>query len=319
MKAIAFRNRRAAFVSAIMLSGCAMPAFAQDTPAPSASGADDDAEILVTGYRASLESSANAKRDSVGFVDTIFAEDIGKFPDTNIAESLNRVPGVTIVREISGDGLNVAIRGLGTNFTRVLLNNAPIAIASTGRTDSQNTNREVDLDLFPTQLFTQLSVVKSPTASLIEGGAAGVEGEEVERIDVQIDLTQEVVEIVAGNALRKAADVELRVDLARHLGEDLHLRAADAHGARAGLTVEVGDVEGVEVRDVERADAEAGKGEQMAAAHPAHAGDGDALATQGRLLGHGHPADVAGKRFVIIECCTHAFCLCGSIQAIGYH
>jgi hypothetical protein len=54
-----------------------MPAFAQDTPADDV---DEDSEILVTGYRASLESSANAKRDSVGFVDTIFAEDIGKFP-----------------------------------------------------------------------------------------------------------------------------------------------------------------------------------------------------------------------------------------------
>jgi len=152
-----------------MLSACAFPAYAQDT-----NDADDDEDVIVvTGYRASLESSANAKRDSVGFVDTIFAEDIGKFPDTNIAESLNRIPGVTITREISGDGLNVAIRGLGTNFTRVLLNNAPIAIASTGRTDSQNTNREVDLDLFPSELFTQLTVNKSPLASMIEGGAAG--------------------------------------------------------------------------------------------------------------------------------------------------
>ncbi|HEY6816826.1 MAG TPA: TonB-dependent receptor [Croceibacterium sp.] len=148
-----------------------MPALAQNTPDREG---DDEEAIIVTGYRASLESSANAKRDSVGFTDTIFAEDIGKFPDTNIAESLNRIPGVTITREISGDGLNVAIRGLGTNFTRVLLNNAPIAIASTGRTDSQNTNREVDLDLFPTELFTQLTVHKSPTADLIEGGAAGV-------------------------------------------------------------------------------------------------------------------------------------------------
>src|SRR5687768_2264252 len=172
MKAEAFRSRRAAIVSAILLSTCAVPAYAQDTPAEDEEGEDE--VIVVTGYRASLESSANAKRDSVGFTDTIFAEDIGKFPDTNIAESLNRIPGVTITREISGDGLNVAIRGLGTNFTRVTLNGAPIAIASTGRTDSQNTNREVDLDLFPTELFSQLTVIKSPTASLLEGGAAGV-------------------------------------------------------------------------------------------------------------------------------------------------
>ncbi len=47
---------------------------------------------MVTGFRESLLSSTNAKRNSVGFIDTVFAEDIGKFPDTNIAESFNRIP-----------------------------------------------------------------------------------------------------------------------------------------------------------------------------------------------------------------------------------
>jgi TonB-dependent receptor len=143
---------------------------ADQAPAdPSATGNED---IVVTGYRASLQSQTNAKRNSIGFTDTIFAEDIGKFPDTNIAESVNRIPGVTISREVTGEGSNVAIRGLGTNFTRVLLNGAPVAIASV-RFDAQSTNREVDLDLIPTELFTQLTVSKSPTASQIEGGAAG--------------------------------------------------------------------------------------------------------------------------------------------------
>jgi TonB-dependent receptor len=129
--------------------------------------------IVVTGYRASLRSSTNAKKRSVGFVDTIFAEDIGKFPDTNIAESFNRIPGITITRDITGEGLQVSIRGLGTNFTRVTLNNAPILVASTGRDGAQSTNREVDLDLFPTELFTKLTVNKTPTPGMLEGGAAG--------------------------------------------------------------------------------------------------------------------------------------------------
>jgi outer membrane receptor for ferrienterochelin and colicin len=94
----------------------------------------------------------------------VFAEDIGKFPDLNIAESLNRIPGVQLTREINGDGLNVAIRGLGTNFTKILLNGAQIAVASSGRTDSQNQNREIDLDLYPTELFTRLDVSKTPMA-----------------------------------------------------------------------------------------------------------------------------------------------------------
>ncbi|MCW3846072.1 TonB-dependent receptor [Sphingomonas sp. LB-2] len=181
-----FSARRAAMLGAVLLAGTAWPALAAASDptgadptaeataaAPQDGDSQDGQEIIVTGYRGSLQSSTNAKRNATGFTDTIFAEDIGKFPDTNIAESFNRVPGITISREITGEGLQVTIRGLGTNFTRVLLNNAPVTISSTGRTDQQSTNREVDLDLFPTELFTQLTVNKSPTAEMIEGGAAG--------------------------------------------------------------------------------------------------------------------------------------------------
>ena len=185
------RNSRSAgrrrLLAATFLATIAVPAFAQDqqptTPPPAPQGdattnvsnaaPPSDNAIVITGFRRSLQSSTNAKRESVGFTDSIFAEDIGKFPDTNIAESINRIPGITITREITGEGLQVSIRGLGPNFTRVLLNNAPVEVASTGRTDAQGANREVDLDLFPTELFTQLTVSKSPTAAMLEGGAAG--------------------------------------------------------------------------------------------------------------------------------------------------
>ena len=103
----------------------------------SSSAGEEIEEVVVTGFRRSLSDSTDAKRESVGFADSMFAEDIGKFPDTNLAESFNRIPGITITREITGEGLNVAIRGLNTNFTRVLLNNAPVAIASTGQDDAR--------------------------------------------------------------------------------------------------------------------------------------------------------------------------------------
>jgi TonB-dependent receptor len=150
----------------------AQGANAQDGQAAADQNSQELDEVVVTGFRRSLADATQAKKESVGFVDSVFAEDIGKFPDTNIAESFNRIPGVTISREITGEGLNVAIRGLNTNFTRVLLNNAPVAIASTGQ-DNASQNREVDLDMFPSELFSQLTVAKSPTADLIEGGAAG--------------------------------------------------------------------------------------------------------------------------------------------------
>ena len=172
------RAHRVALLGATVLAGLATPAFAQSAPAPAAPAATaapdaDAADIVVTGYRRSLAESTTAKRNATGFSDSIFAEDIGKFPDTNIAESFNRIPGVTISRDITGEGTNVAIRGLGSNFTQVTLNGAPIAVASSGTTDAQGTDRSVDLSFFPTDLFTKLTVNKSYTPDLEEGGASG--------------------------------------------------------------------------------------------------------------------------------------------------
>lgn len=167
----AARLTRGALLGATILSGFyAQAAFAQFAPTTSAASdpaapqqttlgtAQPDAaatdDIVVTGYRNSLAQSTNAKRASTGFTDAIFAEDIGKFPDTNIAESFNRISGVTITRDITGEGVNVAIRGLGSNFTNVTLNGSPIAVASSGATDAQGTDRSVDLSFFPTDLFT---------------------------------------------------------------------------------------------------------------------------------------------------------------------
>lgn len=141
----------------------AAPAFAQDALET----------VTVTGYRASLQDSTNAKRASVSFSDSVFAEDIGKFPDTNIAEAFNRIPGITITRENDGSGVRVAIRGLDTNHAKVTLNGAVVSTASTGNTDAGGANREVDLNIFPIELFSKLTVDKTSRADLLEGGAAG--------------------------------------------------------------------------------------------------------------------------------------------------
>ncbi|ARU17811.1 TonB-dependent receptor plug domain-containing protein [Croceicoccus marinus] len=69
-----------------------------------------DNAIVVTGFRASLNAAISAKRESVGQVDVIVAEDIAKFPDTNLAESLQRIPGVAIERD-AGEGRSITVLG----------------------------------------------------------------------------------------------------------------------------------------------------------------------------------------------------------------
>ncbi len=167
------KTLKAALLGATMLGGAAATgAYAQTTPPAPAT--DDATVVVVTGYRGSLQNSTTAKKRAVGFEDSIFSEDMGKFPDNNLAESFNRIPGITIAREIDGEGTTIAIRGLGSSFTRVLLNGAAVAVASTGDVNTSDTNREVDLDIFPPSLFTQLTVSKTASASQVEGGAAGV-------------------------------------------------------------------------------------------------------------------------------------------------
>ncbi|MFZ6765550.1 TonB-dependent receptor [Undibacterium sp. Di26W] len=180
------------FVTTV-LAGLISSAYAQSVPAPtpaptpapaSATAAEKDKEkekdkvtptVTVSGYRSSLALSANEKYENVGLSDTVFSEDMGKFPDPNIADALGRIPGVKVTRaEIDGEGLNVSIRGMGPAFTRVLLNGAPMASASAGSWGgSISANREVDMDFLPSELFRSASVYKSQQASLIEGGIAG--------------------------------------------------------------------------------------------------------------------------------------------------
>lgn len=144
-------------------------ATAQDAPEQPIAE-DEGNEIVVTGFRASLDAALNAKRLDGGIVDVIKAEDIGKFPDTNLAESLQRVPGVVIDRD-AGEGRSITVRGLGSDFTRVRINGIE-ALATTGGTDSSggaNRSRGFDFNVFASELFNSITVRKSASANVEEG------------------------------------------------------------------------------------------------------------------------------------------------------
>lgn len=133
---------------------------------------DSEVEVIqVTGIRGSLKEALNQKRFADAVVDSISAEDIGKFPDRNIAESLQRIPGVSIVRSFAGEGGDVSIRGTNSELTQVSMNGN--YVASTGWFSQQAAKRSFDMDLLPPELVAGVDVYKSPTASLDEGGVGG--------------------------------------------------------------------------------------------------------------------------------------------------
>lgn len=162
-----------ASVAAIML---AMPVavLAQDAPQAPVQSAEEGeaADIVVTGFRQSLGAAINLKRQSVGSVDAIVAEDIAKFPDQNLAESLQRIPGISIQRD-GGEGRAITVRGLGAQFTRVRVNGMETVATSTDGA-SANRDRAFDFNVFASELFSSLVVHKTAEASLDEGSLGAV-------------------------------------------------------------------------------------------------------------------------------------------------
>lgn len=145
---------------------------------PSAPAHADDAaaeqldEVVVTGIRGSIRQSLQTKRDAVGIVDAITAEDVGKFPDKNLAEALQRVPGIVISRDF-GEGERVNLRGLSSTLTRTLLNGHGLATADWFILDQLNTTRSFNYLMLPSDVIGQVEVFKSPQADFEEGGIGG--------------------------------------------------------------------------------------------------------------------------------------------------
>ncbi|HSC06043.1 MAG TPA: TonB-dependent receptor plug domain-containing protein, partial [Steroidobacteraceae bacterium] len=157
-----------AILSASALAGLGVmaPAQAQD--------ASDQVigEVLVKGIRYSHEQAIQVKRNAIGVVDAISAEDVGKFPDKNLAEALQRVPGVVINREF-GEGERVNIRGTADELTKTLLNGHSLSTADWFVLDQLDTTRSFNYLMLPADLISQTVVYKTSQADLEEGGIGG--------------------------------------------------------------------------------------------------------------------------------------------------
>ena len=130
---------------------------------PSSGDAPDGQDIVVRGIRASLEKAAQIKRDNLNVVDSIVADDIGKFPDRTVAAALQRVPGVQVTVGDNNEIVNPIIRGLPDVLT--LLD---------GREIFTGTGRGFSYQDLPAEALAGADVYKSGSAELIEGGVAGI-------------------------------------------------------------------------------------------------------------------------------------------------
>ncbi len=119
-------------------------------------------QFTVTALRSSLSSAQEIKQNAPNLVDSIVAEDIGKFPDNTVADALQRVPGVQVTHT-SGEAQNVVIRGLPNIETTI-----------NGYEVFTGVARGVALQDIPAEMLAGVDVYKSTGADKIEGGVAGL-------------------------------------------------------------------------------------------------------------------------------------------------
>jgi len=175
-----------AIATCLVVPGAAFAQTASPNPNTAAPGAQPSAvaqadaqagdEVVVTGIRASLERSIAIKRDSLGVVDAISSEDIGKFPDTNLAESLQRITGVSIDRR-NGEGSTVTVRGFGAQYNLVTLNGRQLPASNIvavggdqGGDGAGGFDRSFDFSNLASEGVKTLEVYKTGRASVPTGG-----------------------------------------------------------------------------------------------------------------------------------------------------
>jgi len=121
--------------------------------------------VAVTGQLAALQRAQAIKQDAVNVVDSISAEEAGKFPDPNVADALQRVPGVSVNRS-GGESSQIAIRGFGPDFVAVTINGRPMATASG--------SRAFNFDVLPSEIISVAQVNKTSSADISEVDIGGV-------------------------------------------------------------------------------------------------------------------------------------------------
>ena len=179
------RSRMVIWIAAMSLL-CA-PASSAQTDAQNTTGSADtqaqqtstqqgqpvaEEEITVVGLADSLREAVIVKRESVGVVDAVAATDVNKLPDKNLAEALQRVPGVVINREF-GEGERVSLRGVSPNLVHTTVNGHNVAVADWFVLEQLAATRSFNYLLLPSELIGLMTVYKTPTADLDEGGIGG--------------------------------------------------------------------------------------------------------------------------------------------------
>ncbi len=121
-------------------------------------------EVVVDGYFGSLSKALKQQKKNLNITNVVTADQAGKYPDDNVGEALRRISGISVQND-QGEARNIVMRGFGTQLNAVTLNGDRLPSA-------EGDNRNVQLDLIPTNMIEAIVVKKSLTPDM-EGDAIG--------------------------------------------------------------------------------------------------------------------------------------------------
>ena len=141
------------------LALAAFPARAQDAGIET---------VVVTGEQYALEKSIDDKHNANVVSDGIAADDIGAIPEFGLGDALRKVPGLVLqINNGRGEDEFLTVRGLNPDYNSIEIDG--LALPST-----EETRRQVSLDVLPSVLVSQVNVEKSWTVDQVSDAAGGV-------------------------------------------------------------------------------------------------------------------------------------------------
>src|SRR5580692_5056911 len=150
----------ACFIAFSVLAGTAQ---ADDAPAPT--GLET---VTVTGEAYALEKSLENKQNSSVVSDGISADDIGTIPEFGLGDALRKVPGLALqINNGRGEDQFLTVRGLNPDYNSIEIDG--LALPST-----EETRRQVSLDVLPSVLVSAVAVEKSWSVDQVSDAAGGV-------------------------------------------------------------------------------------------------------------------------------------------------
>lgn len=121
-------------------------------------------EVNVQGAFSGQRRALQMQKNTMGIINVVSADQVGKFPDSNIGDALKRISGINVQYD-QGEARFGQVRGTSADLTSVTVNGNRLPSA-------EGDTRNVQLDLIPADMIQTIEVSKVVTSDM-DGDAIG--------------------------------------------------------------------------------------------------------------------------------------------------